>query len=415
MQHRKRSRSLLTLLLTALLFVAGTTSASAQELPDTEFGFRGFGFSSLVTTGPLSGQSGRTGFSALACTNQTGVENSNAIAQVDLGTLIEVSEGETTNQSIEYPNGSVHSLTINTIESVRIGNALSYVEVTGLEQVARAWYKDGTFFKKTNTQAADVNLVLAGTATPLSVDAFLDDGVTLPGIATITASGSRGFAGADGARALGTSLQVDLLGSTASVVIGRAWASVERLPDRPFAGYAYGVRADAAEGIVRLGPVAHQGMPCAGTDGEYRETAVASTNRGLVQAGAVSTRILGDPRVDDPTSIARGEADVADVNIGSGLVQIDALHTEAVLLRRANGSYVRGRNRTTLAGLSVGGDDYTLDAFVDGELEVPGVARLVLDDFVAYPLGMQVTGLHVELLDGSGASIDVGQVRLLIK
>jgi hypothetical protein len=153
-------------------------------------------------------------------------------------------------------------------------------------------------------------------------------------------------------------------------------------------------------------------MPCRGTGGHVRTRDVASVDlHPIGTIGALSASEYAKKTKTHANSWQ--EADVAGASLLGDTLVITGV------VGRASASYVKGgtvetsSEGTKVAEVTLNGTVVELPA--QGTIELPGIARLSTDVEQQYENGLKVTALRIELLGGTGATINLGTVKTIIK
>jgi len=394
--------------------IAGTASAASDP---TGFGFRGSGYSAQVLGGPVPVDTGRIAYVVLPCTSRTGVVRTNSAATTEPdGVPVSVGASTTTVKSMKFGNGFA-TASVNDVADVRIGDATTFLQIEGLRTFARAGFYDGAFRPFIDSSILDVDLVLAGVPTAITVQQ-LREGFTLPGIATVTLGGGETSKGDRFAEARATGLFIELLGGgdPTTVTVGRAYARIDRTtPSGAFSGGSQVARVRSTSGLLQSGPLANRPMPCPGTNGRTLANNLVDTDP---QQLGQFVRITGGKATvfgkDFSTfAIARGEATVEKATLFGGRLRIDGVEVKASVRANDNGTYQMSTEGTTLARIRFDGVDIALPD--PGEsVTIPNIAQITFRSVTQYATGIQVVGVKIKLLDGRASVIELARVRLFI-
>lgn len=394
-------------------------SQSARAAPtSTNYIFRGTGYGTDVVGGVLPANSGKTAYSVLPCTTSAGVTRENNLAGVDLAGLVQVDGMDTVNLTESTSEDIAASITRSEVASVTIGTELAHLELSGIRTIARAWHTSTGYHRRHWVTIGDAELVLAGVPVldfDIS-DLFTPQGITIPGIATITGQLASGKATDTGAWTKATALRVELLpvtGTPAVIEIGRANATIGEKDSPPLVGGSvYAAQAVALDGVIEAGRVANQPLPCKGTDGEWLENTTANVNvPGVLTVNGATSSTFG--RFVNDATFARGMSDVANVSLLGGSLKIEGVHTQGLVNKRPDKSYRLSTAGTTLARITFNGNEIELPDL--GEtVGIPGVAEITFGKIEEFPRRLTLIGVEVKLLD-SGVIIELGKVDLFVR
>lgn len=104
---------------------------------------------------------------------------------------------------------------------------------------------------------------------------------------------------------------------------------------------------------------------------------IAGTNvaKGLVKIGAINTYAQAR-RVDKGVKIKTG-ARTADVSLLGGVIEVDAVETDTVAVRKPNSA--KHRSNTKFLGLTIAGTEYPVNVSKNTTVTIPGIATVVLN------------------------------------
>jgi len=273
-------------------------------------------------------------------------------------------------------------------------------------------YHDGTGFHATAVGSlGSITLTFLGIPVNIPVPPP-GQSVTIPGLAEISIGAGTVKETAKGASGSINAVTVHFLPTDTTVVLGHANSRIgSNVRSALFTGNSIGAKATLAGGAVQLGKTPFLVMPCRGTGAHVKTRDVAGADLGaLGSIGALSTSEYAKKTVNKANSW--NEADVADVSLLGGSLLVHGV------TGRANASYVKGGSvvtdstGTTVVSVTFNGQVINLPP--QGTINIPGVADLTTDIEHQYPNGLSVIALRIELLGGSGATIDLGSVRTFI-
>ena len=183
-------------------------------------------------------------------------------------------------------------------------------------------------------------------------------------------------------------------------------------------GRAVPLEAGLLGGLLQVGRVVDQPLPCQGTHGKVREVSLAGVDLGddaVARVGAIDARVRGVQR-PDRSALARTESEVASLNLGDGTVVLRGIIGRATVETGPRGGVLRRSTRGSDVGeLEIEGE--VRPAPRPGDVvEVPGVARLEFFVTDRSRRGVRVTAVRVSLLDGTGVDsvLDLGQARTYV-
>ncbi|QWC84691.1 hypothetical protein KLP28_14135 [Nocardioidaceae bacterium] len=254
-------------------------------------------------------------------------------------------------------------------------------------------------------------LEIAGQRIPINLGSGKQT-LPVPGLGTLTFNDVRRVNRKNKGLVRTSALVADFADGT-KVQLVRSKARFDRQPDGVFRGGAWGSEIDVA-GILGSGKTALVPMPCAGTNGQLNtndtvEAGLPGVLDAGVQESAVRTRTYRNGN-GEGTAFNR----VAEVSLGGGALEIAALESFALVVRAPGGKVVRKRSFSTIGSITAGGQ--TFEAPDPGQsLEIPGVATLTAGLVQEQRRGVKVVALQVELLDGQGATVDLGVSRVFAR
>lgn len=295
---------------------------------------------------------------------------------------------------------------VQTMTARTVGLSLldGLITADALETDSTVKRRNGAFSGQSETRLVD--LKIAGEKLPVRLPA--NTKITVPGIVEVTVNESSFVEASGGASVTGSALKVRLLraidGSEPGTVVtvNPTHAAFERNQPSdatPVGGRAYVTSLDAraASATVHSGPTSPIAVPRQGTNGHRNLVSLARvTLPGLISTGAVETSAQSTsvPLTADVTHTA----EVARLSVLGGLLSADAIKVSARVLRAADGGIVR-QPVTRIVGLRVVGLPINLDVpRANLALSLPGLLSITLNEQIATPNGVKVTGLRVRLL-----------------
>ncbi len=291
------------------------------------------------------------------------------------------------------------------------------IKVDAVDTVNTATIKD----KVLNSKAATtfVGLKISGVTLPLTIPENFT--VKIPGIAAVTLNGNIS-AQQDGILvSQGFGLRVRLLqpyGNIplgAQVVLNPTYTAVsDEVPagNATVGGEAYGTQIKLnVAGIIdgTIGKTASVGTPPGGTGGAVRSNSTASVLvPGVAVVGAVrsTTQAVSQPGFGEVTNTN----ETAGVNLLGGLITADAIKVTAHSTRNAKG--FKADQSLTLVNLVIAGQSIPINVSPDTTIEIPGIAKVTINEQVKTSNANLIRGLYVKLLSpfgplATGAEIEV--------
>lgn len=395
------------LALTAATLPSTTASAASDATP---YVLGGGGYGTRVTAGSTI-DSGQTALTGIGCNNKVNRRAQASAAAADVPGLAGAKGLETVTRTFRE-NGQVGSETVNRIARLTIADlGVGTLAINGLESRAKAYRDASGYHAQTDFTLADLTLDPAvGPDVNLPIPAP-GQPVTVPGLARISVGSESENASSAGANAILEALKIEVLPAGVTVTAGRASASISPgVVAGTFAGNAVGAEAVAVGGGVNLGRTPFLPMPCVGTAGKRESRSVAD----LDLARQVALRGLNTERLarqSGTRAYGYTAGRVARVELAGGRLVIDGL------VGRANVDLNDGTLTKSTIGTKVGTvtlDGERLELPARRSLEIPGIASLTPRVITQQPRGIKVVALRVELLDGSGAVLELGRAELRV-
>ncbi|QVT81831.1 hypothetical protein ENKNEFLB_04249 [Nocardioides aquaticus] len=402
--------------------VAGPVASAAAlaargEKRRTPYAFNAGGFGSQFVGGDLPLNSGKTAFTRIGCTNLAGLNRSNYITEVAVPDSPFSLGGVDTNLRTRA-KGRGASTTYSSIATQKVADLklvdtpLGGLSVSGLTSKAVTSAKRGRF-----SVATDINIAGITLTPPVGEPQTLriptpNRPLTIPGVAVISLGKPVENVGRARASAFASVLQVrTLFGSNpTTLTVANAKTAIERgVEGGIFSGYSAGLEAGALGDIVKVGRNPLRKMPCTGTRGELQQTNLVDLDlAGLVVAKAARAEQRTQTRRGVSSGFERGS--VARLNLGDGALVVTGIVGKASVTRK--GATVVRKATGGVGSITVNGETATFPR--TGVLEVPGLASIEQRVVKRFKTGLQVIGLQVTLLDGSGAVIDLGKAQMKI-
>lgn len=434
------------------------TAAPAQAaLTETNYGFQATSYGTRVVSDLIGLSSDRTAWSYISCTRIAGLKHSNSIASVNLPASDPVIQvGAVTSKTRTWKNkaAGIRGATsgTNTIASVSLGSESlpARLSIKGLETTSTAWAdKDGKLHAKNDITAAKIELFNVSdpnNGNPLS-DLFdaLNGGISavlqalqenlgtieIPGLGELSVGYDRVKKGATFASAEAAVLQVHLYGGDtvkgggddSVVTIGHSWARINKnIPAGIMTGKGFGANVELLDGIVGVGELGLQPLPCRGTDGRIRTSGVAGLNLGNANAltiGAVQGRVSGN-QGKTGWAWAWTEGRIASIQLGP--LEIRGIVGRANVKQNKAGKIVRkdikgsSLGEILMDGESMGG--FTPETAADiPPMEIPGVAKIEFFKTFKGKRVVRTSAVVITLLDGTpaGSVVRLGNAQTKIQ
>jgi len=407
-------------ILVAVLLLGGTlvaASGAGYASPrtagrSTPFAFKATGFGTRLVGGEVPVGSSSTGFRVLSCTTRAGKDRTNDVATATIPGLGQAS-GVRTHVWTSDRGGVVASHSTHSVAHVALASSgLGSLTLDAVKATATASHRASGFHATSRTLLGGITFTpTAGPAQSFPAPTP-DRPVTIPGVATISLGKNSTHHTSHGATASATALRVDVIPTHTTVLVARAHAELyDGMTGGIFSGRSAATHViTAGGGIVSSGPNPLTAMPCQGTFGRTREKALALVDLGgqLLVKGATS-RERSNQHGGHAHGYERGG--VALLNLGRGQLVVHAVVGAAHVSRTPRGLVTSARG-THVGRITASGRRLTFPP--TGVLEVPGVARLERRVVTRTHDGIQVVGLRLTLLDGSGAVVDLAEARMHI-
>jgi hypothetical protein len=453
MRHKTllaRAAAVTMTMATAVAGVAVVTTAPAQAaLTETDFAFKTWAFGTYASTGPVGLTSAPTAFSHISCTRFAGKKDNEGVLAANVPQNTPgLSVGAVTSHSETFKSGStVGDLSTNKVAAVALGPSNGpHIVIKGLEGNAKVWHtKDDKFHATSAFKLADIT---AQTGTPLDdvlnqagiqfgdlatlITKQVNDTLTIPGLGSIKLGSTVNRTSRLGAVANSTALRVTLYGQDGvksaddiDVVVGRIRSQINKdVPAGVMSGEAYAVNASVLGGLVGVGKLPRQPLPCQGTRGKVVTESIAGLdllNLGQLQVGAATASVYGVQN-DNGSATAWTQGRLANLKLGSGAtsLEIKAVVGRANVHKSKSGKLARTTTGTSVGQIIAAGTTYEIPK--PGEvLEIPGIAtiRFGVKEF-PNKRSIMVTALRITLVpaaqqDTGLVTINLGVARAGIK
>jgi hypothetical protein len=435
--------------------IAPADAAQRQEpvLTETDYGYESTAYGTRVTSEVAGLDSTRSAFSYLSCTRLAGRSDSETLASVQLPSddpyvLAEgIESGTRTYRSRDEDIAGAVTST-NRIAKVRLGNSTTpKLTLNGLRTRSTAWATlDGKLKTANEISSVDISLVdlpsdvppeLQGPLDDLLgavddgigqvVQVILDNGnmIEIPGLGQVSVGFDRQVTHKRFAAASSFVLRVNLFGPDQAagggddslVGIGRSWARINRdLPAGVMQGVGYGANAQLLDGIVKVGKLGEQPLPCNGTEGDVYEAPVAGidfASAGQLVASGLRGRSSGEQSESGAAS-AWTEGSVANLDLGGGSLQITGIVGRANVAQNKAGEIVKNNiEGSSIGEIIVNGESQgAFDPATADEIppiEIPGVAKIEFFVKEKTNRGMKVSAVVITMLPDTPG---LGVVRL---
>lgn len=369
---------------------AGVGADSGQS-PLT-YGGSAYGTSVSVAGGVLN--SGPTARTSTGCHQDADRTRSNSVLGVDIPGLADVGAVETTITT--STNSTVSEATIAGIELLN-----GEIEVGAITTTATA-SRSGGGGLDSEVDFEIASLSVGGEEVEITGE---EQVIRVAGLATITLNKETNRSSDVMASATGTAITVQVLETGAVVQVGYAQASVDTtVVDGFIDGYAFGSTLNVNDNVVS-GRTANRPQVCLGTDGLERFAEVAGADLGsLGSITGVRSTVSGE---GGTLPSATSTSEIAGVSLLGGTVGIEAIEVTAKAWLDADGE-LHTDAETDVGSLQVAGLEIPLPDLPGETISLPGIGSLTFMDVDEVDNGIQVTGLRLNLLNGT-ADLVLGQ------
>ena len=285
------------------------------------------------------------------------------------------------------------------------------LEVKAISATSRASHDATGYHAETDVQVGRIVLRLAGQEVLHLPIPKPGAPVEVPGLLSISIGKEKRVASPAGARAKADGLVIRIIPTGTRVQVAHTAARLERGIQRGlFFGKANATRVRALGDVLRSGPQPLQVIPCVGTGGEVRSKSLASVHvPGLLQVNGAAASATG--RQSKGRAAGTMAASVAHADVLNGTLVLDAIRARAHVVRSKHDLDADSKG-TTIGEILLNGQPISLAALDD--VEIPGVLRVDTDVVTRSKSGLDVVGVRVTLLDGTGAVIDLAHAELEI-
>lgn len=396
---------------TSVVAKAKPKKPKAKKKP-TPYAFRAHGYGTRVVGGQLPAASGATALAVIGCTNKTGIHRDNNVAEVKLPGLGTISGVRTDVRTVKTAT-EVASISEHKVAQIVLAEtSLGRLSIEGITSYSKASATSAGYATETDTTLAKlVFRAPGGQAQELPLPT-LKRPIEVPGLLRVAIGDQLERTGPDFARARANGLTITLIPTNTKVVVGRTVAFLTKgIQTGLFAGSSNATSTELLGGLVGTGRTQRITMPCQGTDGKVEHSsALDLTIPGILDVGAARSSQLGEQR--RRRAFGYEESSVASINLGNGALVVDAIKARVNVSRVKNRKAKVDFNGTTVAGITVNGQTYSLPQ-LDG-LEIPGIAKIETMVEERFSNGGRITALRVTLLGGTGGVVNLGQAKLKI-
>lgn len=415
--HKTLFKPAVALLAAAMALALGSSSALAAGATGTKtptvFALNASGYASRVDGGDLPVQSGKTALSVIDCTNQAGITKHNAAADVTLKGLATI-KGAKTHTWTDDTDGTVSAYATHKIARVVLIDlaGLGTLELDGIVSEAHV-YNDGSgYHAETDSSLGSITVTLLGIPTHFPVPP-IGQTLEIPGLADISLGAGTTTVTDKGASAVNDAVKIYVIPLDTTLYLGHVHTQMNgNVRSALFTGYAAGIKASAVGGTLHVGKQPLVPMKCRGTNGQVKSQSIASVDLGAL--GSVNGLTASESAKATKTKATTyEEADVAGISLAGGALQITGIEGRANVTYQKGGDVEANTDGTQVAEVTLNGQQ--LDLPLGGSLHIDGIADLSSDVETTIQGGIQVIALQISLLDGSGATIDLGIARAQIK
>lgn len=412
--------ALLAMVGSVILLPGGPTHAapvvpkkSAAAPVPTDFGLHAMGYGTAIKGGDIPLASGATGFAHITCTTLAGLNRSNGVANVELPGLGTIDALDTKVSTVKKGKTvsaiSHHALAGITLVETELGS-LSLGAVTA---DAKVWHNATGFHSSVNTEVAGIVLTPPDGDPQVIAVPTPGQPVEIPGLLRITLGETKQVKKPGFVFARAQGLLVEILPSKTKVKIALSRARMtDEIVNSIMSGYAAGIKGKILDPVVTIGRTPVKELPCEGTGGEVKGTALVDLNiPSAIDVATAQAKVFGAQWGRRRTR-AWTEASIASFNLGEGRLVIEGIKARANVIRKP-GSLVRNANGTSTVTITADGEPHTIPP--SGVLEIPGLVRIEEAVTTKFRGGIQVIALQLTLLDGTGAVIDLGVARTQVK
>lgn len=384
-------------------------AGSQARLTPTGFALKGSGFGTRVVGGEIPAESDTTAFQALGCTNQAGHRKQNAEAEQTVPGLGLVSGVRTTLRTTRR-NGVVATTSTQRIESIVLAeSSVGSLTIEALRSRARAFHDRKGYHATATTDIGRLVLHPAAGDPQVLPLPSPDQPVVVPGLAEIEIGPRSTTRSRTGSAASATGLIVRVLPSGTRATVGQARARIGGgVESVLFGGQSYGIRARGLDDTLTKGKTPLSLMPCRGTLGKVTDKTLAGFDlTDQIEVGTLRSGQVSSQEGRQARGWERGS--VASITLADGRLVITDVVGKANV-RKDGGRATYGARGTKSGSVVLDGER---QRFPDsGVLEIPGIARLESRVVTRKRNAVSVVALRITLLDGTGATIDLGNASI---
>lgn len=377
----------------------------------TPYAFRAVSYGTRVRGGQLPVSSGTTSYQAIACTNRLGTGKENQVATVELPGLGRL-DGVYATTGTSGGGDDVASYSTHTIGSLTLDvpNVLG-LKIKAIQASSKAYHDAGGYHADTAVSVAGITLSVAGQDLVNLPIPKPGAPVEVPGLVRISVGKEKELVTPASAQAKAEGLVIQVLPTGTKIQVAHTAAKLDTGIRRGlFYGKANATQIKAVGDLVRSGPQPLEVMPCQGTGGETRTKSLASVSvPGVLQVDGAGTAVNG--RQTGTKADGYTTASLARANVLNGALVIDAITARAHVVR-GKGGVRSDYDGTRIGSVTVQGQTIPTGA-LEG-LEIPGVLKVDTDVVTRTNGGIDVVGVRITLLNGSGAVIDLAHAELKI-
>lgn len=439
--------------------VPATMTGAEGRTVETTYGFQGTAYGTRVTSEVAALESGKSAYAYIACTRLAGKQDEESVAALNLPAddpMIQADGIRSWNRTYRQPKGGIDAgvTSVNEIANLQLGNAETpRLTLSSLRSRSTAWATmEGKLRAENKVTALDIDLVnLEGTpaaGSPLedlvdAVDGGLDQVVQtlvqngeteIPGLGKLSFGYDRVSEKANFAVAGSFVLRVLLYGpdqvegggDDSVVGIGHSRARINRdLPAAVMVGVGYGASASVLDGVLTVGMLGEQPLPCRGTEGTVLTSPTADLDLGA-QEQLVATALEGSVagrQFDSGRAWAWTQGKVASLTLGP--LEITGIRGRAYVEQDRTGKVVKKNiGGSTIGRITVDGEpqgEFPITPANEDEvpaLELPeGVAKI--DFFVTEKgtRGVETSAVVITFLDGTQgvSTLRLGNAKVALK
>ncbi len=409
----------IALALAGTTLVAGSAStSSASELAakkpvETDFGMTATSYGTRVIGGPLPVDSSQTASMSLSCTNKSGINKRNYIANANLEPL--TVRGVTSRTWTQKVGGTVSSYASHDIAHLNIFDSkLGSLDINGLSSQSRAYHDSKGFHASISSKIASITFTPTGGKPVGLTIPTVGKPLTVVGLLRLSIGVGRTPSNASGAEAVTSVIDLRVFPNTPNevkAIVGQTKATIgDGIKSGLFYGNAVGAQASVLGDLVSVGQTPVQFMPCKGTEGKPVVKTVAGVNiPPLLEVSGLHAGVKGSQSNKKATGTAVGH--VATVDIGNGALVINGIVGVATVTREG-GKVTRSSAGTKVLEVVLNGSPTSIPI---EQIDLDGLVELEENVIKQTNNGLEVVALRIHLLDGSLAVIDLGTAVVGIK